>query len=128
MPLAKLHVPAHLSSDVVRHLADAVHTALVTACAVPQGDRFQVVLRLPPDCMILDPTFGGVARSADACVVEIAFLQGRTDAQKRALYRAIAEGAQAGGLRPDDLVVALLENGRVDWSLGRGQAYADVHG
>jgi 4-oxalocrotonate tautomerase len=127
MPLAKLHVPAHLPLHTTRQLADAVHAALVQTCAVPAGDRFQLVLRLPPDGMLLDASFGGVSRGPDACIVEIAFLQGRTDDQKRALYRAIAEGAQDSGMRPDDVMVALLENDRIDWSLGRGQAYVDVH-
>jgi phenylpyruvate tautomerase PptA (4-oxalocrotonate tautomerase family) len=76
--------------------------------------------------MVIDPSFGGVERSADACIVEITFLAGRSDEQKRALYRHISQGAEAVGLRADDVVVALTENGRIDWSLGRGQAYVDV--
>lgn len=53
------------------------------------------------------------------------FLRGRSDAQKRARYRGVAERAHQIGLRPDDLLVALAENGPIDWSLGRGQAYGD---
>jgi hypothetical protein len=29
----------------------------------------------------------------------------------------------AGGYRPDDVMVALVENEPIDWSLGRGEAY-----
>lgn len=125
MPLTRLSIPAHLPDSQVLALAQAVQAALVQTCAVPQDDSFQLVQRFPSQAMILDPHFGGVTRSANACVIEILFLRGRSDAQKRALFRSIADGAQQAALRPDDLLVALAENGPIDWSLGRGESYAD---
>jgi hypothetical protein len=77
--------------------------------------------------MLIDPTFPDVERSADASIVEITLLTGRNDDRKRSLYRAIAAGAVAAGFRSDDVMVALIENGPIDWSLGRGEAY-DKHG
>ena len=72
---------------------------------------------------MIDPTFPNVDRTTDASIVEILFLTGRTDERKRSLYRAIAAAAVAGGFRPDDVMVALVENEPIDWSLGRGEAY-----
>jgi len=77
--------------------------------------------------MLIDPTFPDVERSADASIVEITLLTGRNDDRKRSLYRAIVAGAVAAGFRSDDVMVALIENGPIDWSLGRGEAY-DKHG
>jgi len=77
--------------------------------------------------MLIDPTFPDVERSADASIVEITLLTGRNDDKKRSLYGAIAAGAVAAGFRSDDVMVALIENGPIDWSLGRGEAY-DKHG
>ena len=125
MPLIRLSVPAHLNAQQVRGLADAVHEALVECCNVPQGDRFQLVSRFEPDHLILDPTFGDVQRTADACVIEILFLAGRTDTQKRQLYKDLAVRAANLGFNEDDLVVGLVENGAIDWSLGKGRAYVD---
>ena len=73
--------------------------------------------------MILNPTFGGVARTADACVVEITFLQGRTHDQKRALYRSVTDLAVVAGFKPDDIMITLSENTVMDWTLGRGLAF-----
>jgi hypothetical protein len=126
MPLARIAVPHHLPAEKVRALADAVHRGLVGTCNVPEKDRFQLVTRFADGMMILDPTFPDVARTRDACVVEIAFLKGRTREQKRLLFRAIADGAVAAGFAGDDIFVALVENGAEDWSLGHGVAYADV--
>ncbi|MFN9212604.1 MAG: tautomerase family protein [Betaproteobacteria bacterium] len=128
MPLTRIAAPAHLPVARVKALADAAQAALVQTCGVPANDLFQLISRYRTEEMILDPTFGGVQRSADACIVEILFLQSRTDEQKRRLYRATVAGAVAAGFRPDDVMIALTENTRIDWSLGPGVAYADTAG
>jgi Tautomerase enzyme len=125
MPLTKISAPGHLAYAKVKALADAVQDGLVQTCQVPPKDLFQVIARFESEEMILDPTFGGVSRSQDACIAEITFLSGRTDEQKRSLFKHIAEKAIAAGFRPDDVMVALTENSRMDWSLGHGVAYAD---
>mgnify|MGYP001809887372 CR=1 FL=1 len=126
MPLTRISAPKHLPAHILRSLALAVQEGLVQTCGVPPDDLFQLLCRFEPEDMIIDPSFGGVSRSDRACIVEITFLSGRSDDQKRALYLHIAQCAEAAGLRPDDVMVALTENGRIDWSLGRGQAYVDV--
>jgi phenylpyruvate tautomerase PptA (4-oxalocrotonate tautomerase family) len=123
MPLARISVPAHMTAEKVRTLANAVHEALVSTCNVPANERFQLVSRYAGQDMIIDPTFPNMERTADASIVEILFLTGRTDERKRSLYRAIVADAVAGGFRPDDVMVALVENAPIDWSLGRGEAY-----
>ena len=123
MPLTRLSVPAHLDAAQVRALADAVHHGLVDTCNVPDDDRFQLVSRFAPDSMILNPTFGHVQRTADACVIEITFLSGRTEEQKCRLYQRVVEAAVKAGFVADDILIALTENSRIDWSLGRGRAF-----
>lgn len=127
MPLTKISAPRHISSIQVRALAAAVQDGLVKTCNVPPRDLFQLISRFDSDEMILDPHFGGVNRSKDACVIEVVFLLGRTDDQKRALFRHVAEQAILAGFRADDVMIALVENSRMDWSLGHGIAYADHH-
>jgi phenylpyruvate tautomerase PptA (4-oxalocrotonate tautomerase family) len=128
MPLTKISAPRHLDTAKVKSLADAVQDGLVKTCGVPPKDLFQLITRFDSEAMILDPTFGGVNRSGDACIAEIPFLRGRTDEQKRSLFKHIATSAVAAGFRPDDVMIALTENSHMDWSLDLGVAYADhVH-
>ena len=123
MPLARISVPAHLPPARARALADAVHEGLVATCNVPEKDRFQLITRFAADAMIMDPVFPDVMRTADACIVEIMFLGGRSDEQKRTLYRHVARTGVMAGFTADDIMITLTENAPIDWSLGRGEAY-----
>lgn len=126
MPLAHLYVPSHLNEDRVRHLENAVHTSLMKTCNVQESNHFAVVIRLPTHSLIIDPHFGNVSRSADASIVEISFLSGRTDEQKRRLYRSVIEQAQQHGWHAADITIALSENALIDWSVGNGLAFVDL--
>ena len=127
MPLARISVPTQLPIERVHALADAVHEGLVETCGVPLKDRFQLVSRYAPDLMLIDPTFPNVTRTAEASIVEILFLEGRTTDQKKHLFRSIAERAVRAGFSGDDIMIVLAENAPVDWSLGRGHAFDDQH-
>ena len=123
MPLTKISVPQYLAASRVRALADAVQTGLVSTCNVPSDDCFQLINRFAADDMVLNPTFGGMARTNDASVVEITLLQGRSDDQKRALYRCVTDLAVVAGFKADDIMMALTENAAIDWTLGQGQSF-----
>ena len=123
MPLVRISVPASATAETVRGLADAVHLAMVETVDVPPTDRFQIITRHETDHLIVDPTYFGVARSPAAMIVHITFRHGRSEAQKRALYRTIAaNAAQSAGVRAADIMVVLTENDRIDWSFGDGVA------
>ena len=123
MPLTRLSVPTHLPPMQVKALADAVQTGLVSTCNVPVDDCFQLITRFDAGDMNLNPTFGGMQRTADASIVDITLLHGRTDDQKRALYRHVGDEAVAAGFKADDIMMALSENAAIDWTLGRGLAF-----
>lgn len=126
MPLVRISVPAHLAAEKVHALADAVHEALVATCDIPPNERFQLISRFATADMFVDATFPNVTRSAEASIIEITLLKGRCDEKKRSLFRMIIAGTTRGGFRPDDVMVALIENAAIDWSLGRGEAYESV--
>ena len=55
--------------------------------------------------------------------IQITLRQGRTVEMKQALYRRIVENlAKAPGLRPEDVLICLVENDLADWSFGNGEA------
>lgn len=122
MPLIRIDIPAGWPEARIAGLADAVHDSLVETVDVPPDDRFQIITEHAPGRLILDRAYFGVERGADASVVTVTFRRGRSEAQKRALYAAIARRAAAIGIRPQDVMVVLQENTPVDWSFGAGIA------
>jgi phenylpyruvate tautomerase PptA (4-oxalocrotonate tautomerase family) len=95
---------------------------IVETFGAPERDRYQIIHEHPRDSLILLDTGLGIERSDGAVLIEIT-QQGRDEAQKQALYRRLAELlSDRGQARPEDLVVAVSENTRADWSFGFGQA------
>lgn len=59
----------------------------------------------------------------DVVFVQITLVRGRTEERKKELYRQIVANLRAdAGIRPEDVVITLVENERIDWSVGKGVA------
>lgn len=123
MPLVKLSMRRGKSPEYLRTAADCVHEALVAQANVPADDRFQIIQQLDAEALIAHPTYGGVNRSENLIVVEITLNQGRTLEIKKNLYADIvARLGRALGVRPDDVLVSLVEVTKENWSFGNGLA------
>lgn len=123
MPFVKLYLRKGKSPEYVRSVADAVHEALVAQANVPRDDRFQVIQELDDDALIAHPSYGGVNRSKDLIIIEITFNLGRTVEIKKNLYADIAKRLQDGAdVRPDDVMISLIEVVKENWSFGGGRA------
>jgi 4-oxalocrotonate tautomerase len=100
-----------------------VHQALVTTANVPPDDRFHIIEQLDGDRLIAHPSYGSVNRSDALIIVEITLNVGRTVEVKKSLYAAIASQlGTAADVRPDDVVVSLIEVAKENWSFGGGKA------
>ena len=123
MPFVKLYLGKGKSPEYLRAVGDAVHAALVSQANVPADDRFQVILQLEDANLIAHPTYGGVNRTKDLIIVEITLNVGRTVEIKKNLYADIARRLQeAADVRPDDVLVSLVEVTKENWSFGGGRA------
>jgi Tautomerase enzyme len=58
----------------------------------PKDDRFQVIAEHPAQDFIFDPSFLGIQRSRSCVFYPGTLNAGRTVDQKRAFYKAIADG------------------------------------
>ncbi len=122
MPLVKIYTRKNKTDAELRAIADGVHDALVAQANVPVDDRFQILNRLERDQIVADPSYGGVSRSEDIVIVEITLNVGRTVEIKKNLYADIALRLERVGVRPDDILVSLVEVTRDNWSFGGGRA------
>ena len=123
MPLVKLYLRRGKSAEYKKSCADAVHEALVAQISIPADDRFQILHEVDETALIAHPSYGGVSRSADVLIVEVTLSTGRSVEIKKKLFADIvARLGSAADVRPDDVVVVLVEVTKENWSFGGGRA------
>jgi 4-oxalocrotonate tautomerase len=123
VPLVRIDLREGKSDDYRRAVGDAVHRAMVEAINVPAMDRFQVITQHGPGGLIYDPGYLDIARSDDVILIQITLNTGRTVEQKKALYARIVQLlAENPGVRPQDVLINLVEVPRENWSFGDGIA------
>jgi 4-oxalocrotonate tautomerase len=123
MPLVRISLHQGKSEQYRKAVADGIHQALVEAIEAPAQDRFQIITEHPANALIYDPSYLGIDRSDDIVIVQITLSTGRKLAQKRKLYQRMAEIlAKNAGLRPQNLVISLVEVAWENWSFGNGEA------
>jgi phenylpyruvate tautomerase PptA (4-oxalocrotonate tautomerase family) len=66
MPLARIDLPAGKPASYRRAVADVVYEAMLETLKAPKDDRFQVISEHGADTLIIDSTYLGIERSADA--------------------------------------------------------------
>jgi 4-oxalocrotonate tautomerase len=122
MPLVRISLREGKSEEYRKAVADGVHRAMVEGAAVPEQDRFQIITEHPASGLIYDPTYLGIQRTNDIVMVQITLSTGRKIAQKRQLFKRMAEIlAENPGLRPQDLMINLVEVAWENWSFGNGE-------
>jgi 4-oxalocrotonate tautomerase len=123
MPLARIDLPAGKPADYRRAVADVVYEAVVAVLKAPDGDRFQIITEHSADTLLIDPHYFGIERSADALIIQITISEGRALEVKQAFFKAIVDGLHERiGLRPEDVMINLVEVKKENWSFGLGVA------
>ena len=123
MPLARIDLPAGKPPEYGRAVADVVYKAMIETLNAPKDDRFQVISEHTPNTLVIDPTYLGIQRSADALIIQLILNEGRTVEVKKSFYKAVADGLhERVGLRREDVVIALVEVKKENWSFGNGTA------
>ena len=123
MPLVKIWARKPRSVEQLRTMGACVHAALVATANVPPKDEFQILNALEPGQIVADPTYADCERSADQVIIEITLNAGRTLEVKKALYADVARRlGEELDVRPDDVLISLIEVTKENWSFGKGIA------
>ena len=123
MPLVRISLREGKSEQYRKALGDGVHQAMLEAIEIPPQDRFQIITQHSPNDLIYDPSYLGIDRSDDIVLVQITLSAGRKPGQKRRLFQRMAEIlGKNPGVRPQDLMINLVETAWENWSFGNGEA------
>jgi 4-oxalocrotonate tautomerase len=123
MPLVRIDLQKGKDASYRQKAGRIVYEAMAAHTGVPTNDRFQVIAEHGSENFIFDPDYLGIHRTSDLIMVQIFFNEGRSVAQKQALYKAIADGlSEQLGLRREDVLITLVDVKKENWSFGNGVA------
>jgi 4-oxalocrotonate tautomerase len=123
MPLVRISLIEGKPEAYRKKFADAVHQAMVETMNVPPSDRFQIITTHAKSDFIYDPEYLNIKRTGDLVMVQITLNSGRSTELKKAFYKRLADLlAEAVKLRPEDLLINLVEVSKENWSFGNGVA------
>jgi phenylpyruvate tautomerase PptA (4-oxalocrotonate tautomerase family) len=121
MPLVRIDVIEGRSDEQITALSDAVQQVMIDTFAAPELDKYQVIHEHRPGRIRALDTGLGFARTDNIVLIQVT-QQGRSTAQKQAMYAALSERLEKIGVAPTDLIISVVENTKADWSFGMGRA------
>jgi hypothetical protein len=122
MPLIRFDIIEGRTDAEITNLLDAAHRAVLTAFAVPQRDRYQVVTEHKPSRIVAEDTGLGISRTRNLVLVSVTTRQ-RSQASKQTFYAALCrELKEACNVESNDVIVSFTTNSDDDWSFGNGVA------
>jgi 4-oxalocrotonate tautomerase len=122
MPLVRIDLRKGKDAAYRQQIGRVVYEALV-GVGVPKDDRFQVISECEAESFLFDSDYIGIHRTDDLVIIQITWNEGRNPEQKKALYKAIADGLHSAvGLRREDVFINLIEVKKENWSYGDGVA------
>jgi|SRR5471030_1148322 4-oxalocrotonate tautomerase len=119
MPLVRIDLRKGRPLQELRAIAEAVHAALVEAIGIPRQDRFQIITE--HDSLVFNPSYLGIERTDELVFIQIVISAGRTVEKRTAIFALIARKLEPL-VRPQDLLINLVETARENWSFGDGIA------
>lgn len=121
MPVTRIAIREGKSSDYKRALMDEIYEAMRETVAIKDGDRFMAITEHGDDEFAYGP-FLGIDRSDDLVQVQVFWAPGKTVEAKLAMYRRIVERlTENPGVRPQDILICLVETAAENWSFGHGE-------
>ena len=123
MPFVRIDLAQGKPASYRATLGKVIYDAMIDTLKVPANDRFQILTQHPAEELMFDRTYLNVQRSDDCVFIQVTMNAGRTVEQKRAFYKAIADGLhQLLNLRREDVFINLVEVVKENWSFGNGEA------
>jgi hypothetical protein len=118
MPLIQIDLDRDLYEAKHEQISAEIHQAQIDALEIPADDLFQVFRPHGAGELKFDKTYNDVDRQ-NLVVIHITMVHRYPVAIKKGLYEAIVTRLAAIGIRPEDIQIAVVENGYEDWYAGR---------
>jgi len=122
MPLVRIDICRGKDAAYRHEIGRLVYNALVDV-GVPKDDRFQVIGEHSAEDFLFDSDYLGIHRTEELVIIQITWNEGGSIEQKKALYKAIADGLHSAiGVRREDVFINPIEAKKENWSYSNGEA------
>jgi len=123
MPLVRISLMKGKPASFGKRVGEIVYRTMVDTINVPGHDHFQVITQHDKNSLIYDPSYLDIPRSDGVVFIQITLNEGRTVELKKLFYRTVTERLHADlRVRPEDVLINLVEVKKENWSFGRGIA------
>jgi len=122
MPITRIAIRKGKSREYKQALMDEIYGAMRETVAIEDGDRFMAITE-HDDTEFAYGQFLGIARSDDLTQIQVFWAPGKAVEAKLAMYRRIVERLHIHpGVRPEDVLICVVETAAENWSFGNGEA------
>ena len=121
MPLVQIDLDRSLAERLGPQISDGVHEALVDGLGMDPTDKFQIFRTHAPGELVFDPGYNGVDRR-QLVSIQILMVHMYDVTTKYAMFDQIAKRLEEIGVRPEDLLISVVENGFEDWYAGKSRS------
>jgi 4-oxalocrotonate tautomerase len=121
VPVTRIAIREGKTPEYKQALMDEIYEAMRESVAIKDGDRFMAITEHGEHEFAYGP-FLGIDRSDDLVQIQVFWAPGKTVEAKLAMYRRIVERLEANpGVRPEDVLISVVETAADNWSFGNGQ-------
>jgi hypothetical protein len=118
MPLIQVDLDRGLFEASHAAIGDAIHDAQIEALGIPADDRFQVFRPRGDGELKFDPGYNGVDRRS-LVLIQVTAVHMYPVAVKRRFFETLVAKLAPLGIRTEDVLISLVENGFEDWFAGK---------
>ena len=122
MPFVRIDLGKQYPEEVAQKIGDIVYEVMLKHINVPADDKFQVITKHDADELVVPKSYLGIEYSQGIIFIQVTLNEGRTTELKKKFYRAICDGVvEKLNIRPEDIVINLVEVNKENWSFGHGE-------
>lgn len=122
MPITRIAIREGKPDTYKQALLSQIYEAMRETVKIKDGDRFMAITE-HGESAFAHGDFLGIQRSADLVQIQIFWTSGKSSDAKLAMYRAIVDRlGRDPGVRPEDVLISVVETSAENWSFGNGEA------
>ena len=122
MPFVRIDLSKKHPEGFAQQVGEIIYEVMTGPINVPKDDKFQVITKHESQELVMPKSYLGIEYSEDIIFIQVTLNEGRNTEMKKKFYKAICEGlVEKLKVRPQDIVINLIEVNKENWSFGNGE-------